>query len=370
MSATGGDRPPNEDHARFTSALERLLSAKDRSHVWSPYSVGSVLALLAEGAAGRTREELTALLAPVEGDPSAHLASLDAAVESADGLDLAVLNGLYVPDDLRPYPGFEKAVRARAGAEVERVDFRGASEEVRRSINGRVSEVTRGIIDELLAPGTVHPDVRMMLVNALRVKMVWRDPFEVGLTGQRRFHTPRGARKVPTMHRSGRMPYAERDGWRMVSLAGEYDLALDVFLGEGDTPPDHRTSRALYEALRPERVDLALPRFAVESDLSLLEPLADDSIGVRTLATDEADFSGIADARLKVDTIVHQSVLRVDERGAEGAAATAAVMLTAALPTKAKRFVVDRPFGFALRRGEAVLFTGRVVDPVDPGPAS
>ncbi|WP_211715951.1 serpin family protein [Nocardiopsis sp. MG754419] len=365
----GEDHPPQEDHARFAAVLERRLTEKDSSHLWSPYSVGSVLTLLAEGAGGRTRSELADLLA-TGGDLAGHRAALDAAVQASDGLDLAVLNGLYVPADLPVRADFADRVRSRAGAEVDLVDFRGDPEGVRRAINARVGEVTQGLIDQLLSPGTVHPDVRMMLVNALWVKMVWRDPFEVAQTRDRPFHAPTGTRAVPTMHRTGRMALADHGGWRMLSLPGEHGLTLDVFLGEEESP-DERTLRELYRARRHRQVELALPRFAIDSDIALLGPLADSAVPVRALATDDADFSGISEEPLKVDAIVHQSVLRVDERGAEGAAATAAVMtMAAAIPPKAERFTVDRPFHVALRRGPALLFTGYVTDPVDPGPAT
>ena len=52
-------------------------------------------------------------------------------------------------------------------------------------------------------------------------------------------------------------------------------------------------------------------------------------------------------------------------------AATAAVMvMSAVIPPKPKEFLVDQPFRFVLRRRGAILFTGRITDPVDPGPAS
>ncbi|WP_017588546.1 serpin family protein [Nocardiopsis ganjiahuensis] len=366
---------PHEEHLRFALALDPELVREGASHVWSPYSVGAVLGLLATGAGGATLRELVDLVAPVDADPRGHLAALNAAVEAADGLDLATLNGLYVPADLPLRPEFEERVAGQSSAEVDRVDFRGDAEGVRRKVNGRVSEVTQGLVPELLVPGTVHPDVRMLLVNALWVKMVWREPFEVSRTRDLAFHAPGGTRRVPTMRRTGQMTYAEHAGLRMVTLEGGHGLALDVIVpgssGTG-TPvlaPDEL--RGLYRARRREQVSLALPRFAVETDTSLLEPLAATPAHVRALATDQADFSGISAEPLKVDAIVHQAVLRVDEKGAEGAAATAAVMLmSAAVPPRPKEFVVDRPFRFVLRRRGAVLFTGRVTDPVDPGPAS
>ncbi|WP_028649325.1 serpin family protein [Nocardiopsis sp. CNT312] len=358
--------PVRRDHLEFAAALDRALARPRASHVWSPYSVGTVLCLLAAGSSGGTRDELESLLGA---DPHALLTSLDGAAGAQEGPELAAFNGLYIPDGLAVRPAFTELVRARPAAEVRGADVRGDPEGVRRRINAKAAEATRGLVPELLPPGSVGPDVRMLLANALWAKVVWACPFEVRATRARRFHAPGGDRTVPAMHREGDLTFARARGWRMVSLRGEHDLALDVLLAQGrDAVPDADTLEALYRARRRTPVRLALPRFAVRTGTGLLEPLA--RLGVRTLATDAARFDGISGEPLKVDALLHQAVMRVDEKGAEGAAATAAVMVrAAAAPTRPVDFTVDRPFSFALRRGGTLLFLGRVADPEDPGPA-
>lgn len=361
---------PRQDHLEFAAALDRVLVRPGASHVWSPHSVGTVLALLTAGAAHRTLAELEALL---RGDAKGLLDALDAAVAADDGLGLATLNGLYVPADLPVRPEFEARVRERPSAEVEGADFENDPEGVRARVNGKVADVTRGLIEELLPAGSISPDVRLLLVNALWVKVVWSDPFDADQTRDRPFHAPGGSRTVPTMHRHATLPHAAAEGWSMVGLEGDHGLTLDLLLPDepADTPPALSASAlaALYRSRAARPVDLALPRFAVETDTSLLEPLA--SLGVRHMATDEARFDGISEEPLRVDEILHQSVLKVDEKGAEGAAATAVMMLrAAAVPVRPVRFTVDRPFVFVLRRGESILFLGRIADPVDPGPAA
>lgn len=361
---------PRRDHLEFAAALDRALTRPGESHVWSPHSVGTVLALLAAGARERTLAELEGLLGP---DTGGQLEALDAAVDTGDGLDLATLNGLYVSADLEVAPGFEARVSERANAEVEHTDFRRDPEGARSRLNGKVAEVTHGLIPELLPSGSVHPDLRLLLVNALWVKVVWTDPFDPAQTRNRPFHSPSGKRKVPTMHRSARLPHARAHGWGMVTLEGRHGLSLDVLLPEERTaglpPVTAEALEGLYRARSAQQVELALPRFRVEGDTSLLDPLA--SLGVRRMATDSARFDGISPEPLKVDQILHQAVLGVDEKGAEGAAATATMMvMAAAVPPRPVRFTVDRPFVLVLRRGEAILFLGRVTDPVDPGPAS
>lgn len=360
---------PNTDHLAFASALDRVLTRPGESHVWSPHSVGTVLGLLASGAQGTTLDELVSLLGT---DPAAQLRALDTAVAPADGLDLATLNGLYLRQNQSIRPEFLERVRERPGAEVETADFEHDPEGVRTKTNAKVYDVTQGLVDELLPPGSVHPGTRLLLVNALWVKMLWTDPFEAANTRDRPFRTPRGKRKAATMHRTGRLPYAHTHGWSMVSLAGEHGLALDLLLPDEhqDTPAALTADAlaALYRARSSQQVALDLPRFSVSTDVSLLDSLA--RLGVRELATDDARFQGISEQPLKVEAILHQSVLRVNEKGAEGAAATAATMVMGAVsPPRPVHFRVDRPFVFVLRRGEAVLFLGRITDPDDPGPA-
>lgn len=361
--------PPSPEHLAFAASVDRAVGSPKTSHVWSPYSVASVLALLATGARERTLDQLVSLLGP---HPEEQLNVLDTATAPEEGLDLSALNGLYLREDLQVRPEFTERVRARVGAEIARVDFEGDPEGVRTAINRRVSDVTRGIVQELLSPGTVHPGVRLTLVNALWVKMLWADPFTPGQTRDIRFHAPGGTHKVPTMHKVADLPYARTQGWGMVSLEGEYGLTMDVLLPEETTPtpptPTAEALTSLYRERASSPMSLALPRFSVETDTGLLPLLA--SLGVRDLSTDEARFGGISDTPLKVDALLHQSVLRVNEKGAEGAAATAAVMvMSSVVRPKPVRFVVDRPFVFVLRRHGTILFLGRVTDPIDPGPA-
>jgi serpin B len=83
--------------------------------------------------------------------------------------------------------------------------------------------------------------------------------------------------------------------------------------------------------------------------------------------TDAADFSPLTeDPRLVVDEVVHQAVLRVDEQGLEGAAATAVTMrLTSMVIDEPIVVEVNRPFLLLVRHAETgvVYFFTRVVEP-------
>ena len=72
----------------------------------------------------------------------------------------------------------------------------------------------------------------------------------------------------------------------------------------------------------------------------------------------------------KIDDVIHEAFVAVDEEGTEAAAATAVVMVETEsekmdAPEKPKLFRADHPFLFLIRHNPTgeILFMGRVVDP-------
>ncbi|GLU49024.1 serpin family protein [Nocardiopsis ansamitocini] len=361
--------PLRPDHVAFALGLNAVLSddTTDTGAMWSPYSVACALGLVASGAAGATREELTGLLGP---DIDAVLAGLDEAVEG--GPELASRTALWLRGDIPVHEDFEARVRARPDSDVRVADFRGDPEGVRARINDDVATTTRGMITDLLTSGSINPGTISVLVNALWVKMRWLTPFTTDSTVDHPFRAPSGTRETATMSRTGQLPYAVSGGWRMVTLAGHDELFMDVLLPPEDDPGavlDEKTLGALYQGTDVVDVRLMLPRFDITHHQELTEPLV--AAGVHTVFGDGADLSGLSPVPLKVDQVIHQAKLRVDEKGAEGAAATAVVMMRASItpPPPPVPFVVDRPFRIILRRRGAILFLGEVTEPEDPGPA-
>jgi serpin B len=79
-----------------------------------------------------------------------------------------------------------------------------------------------------------------------------------------------------------------------------------------------------------------------------------------------ADFSGMTGGRdLFIGAVLHKAFVAVDEAGTEAAAATAVVMMEAAIAGEPLVVTVDRPFLFLIRDLEtgSILFAGRVLDP-------
>jgi serpin B len=68
---------------------------------------------------------------------------------------------------------------------------------------------------------------------------------------------------------------------------------------------------------------------------------------------------------LYVDKVVHQAVIKVNEKGTEAAAATAVIAKVLSQPLYQEEVIIDKPFTFIIRDGESkiILFIGHVINP-------
>lgn len=361
-----------DSHLRFALAVHTALGVGGENSCFSPYSVASALTLAARAASGATRDELVALL----GDPGEQTVLLREAaqlVEEGRGgeqPELTVANTLWADDRLPLEDSFKAELAEWPGAAVASAPFEKAPEDARALINEDVGRTTHGLIPRLLPPGSIDADVAAVLVNALYLKAAWRLPFREANTSDAPFHAPSGTRDVPTMWLGESVGYVHTGGWQVVQLIAAGGLQAVVLLPDGELADaeaalDQAKLTSLLGAVRSKRVELSLPKISLDVPSSLTAVLR--GLGVRTMFTDEADLSGLSpDPRLTVSEVLHQAVLRVDEQGFEGAAATALTMrLTSMVVDDPVAVAVDRPFLLLVRHAGtgALHFFARVVEP-------
>ena len=360
-----------ESHLEFSLALHRTIGGSERNSCFSPYSVASALSLAAKAARGATADELAALL----GNVGQHTDLLKSAAKLApethrEEPQLDVANTLWAWDELPLEDGFLADLASWPGAKVASAPFTTDPEAARGLINADVDQTTHGLIPELLPPGSIYPDTVATLVNALYLKAAWIHRFTEGATAPADFHTPSGTRQVPTMHLNERVGYRAAQGWQVVQLPAAGGVQAIILLPDGDLASaenalDASTLGGLLTGTRGQSVRLALPKLS----LDVASPLKDvlKTLGVRTMFSHQADLSGLSrDSRLYVSDVLHQAVLRLDEEGFEGAAATALTMrLTSMAIDEPVTVTVDRPFLLLIRHAAsgAVYFLARVVEP-------
>ncbi len=387
--------------------LYRQLSAKNSSGnlVLSPYSVESALALAYAGAGGVTRTEMAhALRFPADTAPvQSAFAGLRTQLEElaartvaaagpprddgtrADAIEWHAADRLFGQRGYAFRDDFLALMKNGFAAPFDALDFRTKADDARASINGLVEEQTHQKIRDLIPPGALKSDTRLVLVNALYLKAPWREPFKKKLTRSRPFHlSPGETRDVPTMQRSDFLGYAREDGFVVVSLdyVGSELQFLIVLPDAGAsvdavvaklTPAHFARWAELGKKIRPTDLALWLPKFRLTSPTLALGP-ALRGLGVKS-AFDEprgsADFDGIAPRQpndyLALSEVFHKTFIELDEEGTEAAAATGGIMLAtfSVAATPPLEIHVDRPFLFAIqhRASGACLFLGRIADP-------
>jgi serine protease inhibitor len=365
--------------------LRRTRTADSGNVLVSPVSVSAALAMTANGANGRTRSEMERVLgidALGRDGSNAAYANLLRALNAQHEATLTVADSLWADSSLAANEDFLARDRDFFGAQLTRIPFADKAR-MAATVNEWVSTRTHGKIPDLLDPSTVDPATVMELVDAVYFKGVWADPFHAQLTqprafGLRGYSPPADARTavfksvmVPTMQRTGEMPYLETPQFQAVELPYKGKLSMYVFL------PAEGSSLAAFEAsLTPqawsdwmsrfsaEEGTLELPKFTLRAKSELSKPLS--AMGMPTAFDPKADFTGIAKEGLRISRIDHSVYVSVDETGTEAAAATAVGMMgMSAAPSRPFEMSVDRPFFFAIvdKPSGAPLFFGSVTDP-------
>lgn len=331
------------DQADFALKLHRVAVPDPSSNAcWSPFSVASALALAREAARGETRAELDGLLAGFD------------ASDALDVPELAVANTLWADDDLTIAPDFSLA------GSVRRTAFSDPAT-VRKLVNTDVAETTRGLIPELLTDPP-PADAAAIIVNALYLKVGWLNPFADA--EPKPFHAPGGDVDVPTMTVTEKFRYARHEGWQTIVLPADSGVETLVLLP--DESLEQPLPPSVLTASTSTRLELSLPTVDVRARFALKNTLR--QLGVERMFARDADFSGLSpDERMFVDDVVHEAVLRLDEQGLEGAAATAVTFRTVSFEIPADPVVVqvDRPFLLAVRhaRSGAIYFLAQVARP-------
>lgn len=359
----------------------------DENRLISPYSIQIALAMTRVGARGETLEEMDAVLRTGMTDNyDEALNALDRAVTSRAGelpqeafdegepdvIELGTANALWGQTGFPFEQPFLDTLAQAYGAGMNLVDYVNATEAARELINGWVSDQTSERIPELIQQGVLSVDTRLVLSNAVYLKVPWLAPFDPDDTNQEVFHLlDGGVVDVDMMHRSVRTGFAGTADYEAVSLtyAGRQLSMLLIVPREGRFEAVTATLTAeeiggIIRSLTDSRVSLAMPRFEYRTPVNLSSIL--EGLGMPTAFNkDKADFGGITSvADLYISDVVHEAFISVDEAGTEAAASTAVVITTTSAPQPAT-LTIDRPFLFLIRDNEtgAALFLGSVVDP-------
>lgn len=385
--ASGDLQKLAQGNTSFALDMYHAISAGNESDnvFFSPYSVSIALAMTYAGAAGSTATQMAgaldfqlpaAQLHPAFDDLDLQLASR-AHGQSGDGAQpfkLNVVDSLWGDKTFTFQKPFLDTLARYYGSGLRTVDFENAPDASRQTINGWVSDQTDALIPTLLPAGTITPDTRFVLVNAIYFNAGWESPFEAQQTHAGTFTHLDGSTAQPQMMSQGDFDtlYAKGDGWTAVDLpyAGGQTSMVVILPDTGkfasvESALDGTQIDSVFASLKPALVQLTLPKFTIQgSTISLKDELS--KLGMTdAFDPNRANFSALAAEPIYIDDVLHQAFVSVDENGTKAAAATGVIGVGSAAPGNQVTFDANRPFLFAIRDipTNSVLFVGRVLDP-------
>lgn len=377
----------------FAIDLYKKVVEPDDNLFFSPASISLAVGFAYRGARGETASELREVM-HFPGEPVEYLRAAGALDDGMDlsgsGRELRSANAFWVRRNIPLRPDYEADMAEHASAALYRTDFDSDPEKARKDINGWVADRTNDRIDELLVKGIITPATAAVLVNAIYWKGDWEIPFGADATTVAPFFKLRGTEvRAELMHQRARFQVLERGGVKMIDLPYSGGEVSMVVLLPQDSDGLPRVERNLsvrklagwlddLDKAEPRETALTLPKMTLDWGVDLAEIMP--AMGASTPFSRSADFSGMAqlpvpggdprECGLKIDHVIHQANIDVDEMGSEAAAATAVVMgiiVTGSRPPPPPPFVfrADHPFLFLLRdkRTGLILFAGRFVDP-------
>ncbi|XP_063232700.1 ovalbumin-related protein X-like [Bacillus rossius redtenbacheri] len=363
----------NNFTVRFAQYLKK--ASPDKNMVFSSVSASTVLAGLAEGAAGNTRAQLLSALGLADDDDlirsgyRSMIASYDASTKANVTLNMA--DAFFVATGFTPKASFVSMMRSDFQSLVQTVDF-SASPEAR--INSWVSEHTSGKIQKLYETGDLSPSTYLVLANAVYFKGVWKTSFRKSFTSQQPFHLSSGKTVTVDMMTTTStfvvysdsslgaqvldIPYSGGELKMVIVLPNAVDGLEKTIQNLKDVPTPGSSASAL-------KYNIFIPKFKITSSIMVDEMI--QSFGVTDAFSGSADFSRISDESINLSSVKQKAFLEVNEEGTEAAAVTGAAVNGPGPvnPDETPSFTVDHPFLYFIVHvpTETAVFSGFVVDP-------
>ena len=370
----------------FAFDLYAQLRKENGNLFFSPASISTALAMTSAGAAGQTEKEMAHVLhldrdssrLPLQRIHEAY-GKLNMLLNSGGnqgGYILRMANRLWAQQSYEFLPAFLKITRDDYRAELAKLDF-GQTEKARQQINHWIEQQTNKKIANLIAPGVLAKDTRLVLTNAIYFLGGWQNEFAKEMTREQQFFiTPTQTVTVPLMTQTGRFRYGESDDFQILELPYRgHEVSMVVWLpkkaaglaGVEGTLTAESADRSIH-SLRSRKVQVFLPKFKVTSEFSLKKVLS--ALGMATAFTETADFSRMTSSEsLMISEVIHKARGRCGREGHRGRRRHGhhfcPHICGSPQPEEPAVFRADHPFVFLLRdnRSGAILFLGRVSNP-------
>ena len=293
----------SKNNAFAVKLFER--TAKMQSTVISPVSVSYLMAMLANGANGQTKVDIMKALQLSENDLNDMNALYQMMIQRCGSLDkettLRIANYFAMNKDIELKDAYANNMKAIYNAGIESLDF--TSPKATAHINNWCKKNTNGMIPSII--NDVDANATAYIMNAIFFNGTWADKFNKSNTKNENFKGyTRDITMVPMMHKSDKLLYWANDMYAAVRIPyGNGSYTMTVMLpNEGKSIDEMLKSmeNADFTAWRQDAeqciVDLKLPRFTTEADVTLNNIISE--LGAANIFSSKADFKNITNTNM------------------------------------------------------------------------
>ncbi|XP_039110482.1 serpin A12 [Hyaena hyaena] len=360
-------------NTEFGFKLYRKLASNspNKNIFFSPFSISSAFSMLSLGAQDSTLDEIK------EGFNFRDMPEKDLHEgfhylihrinQEGQDLKLQLTNTLFIDKKLQPQKKFMTNVKNEYNADTIPTNFQNL-EDTRKQINDYVSQKTRGKINNLIK--NIDPGTAMLLTNCIFFRARWQHEFDPKATKEGDFILDGNKSvKVPMMFRGGMYETCYDEQLSCTVLEMSYQGTLTATFVLPDKGKMENVEKALntdtlvrWKKLMTQRVvDISLPRFSITGTYDLKRTLS--YLGITKIFEEHGDLTRISPYQsLKVGEAVHKAVLKMDERGTEGAAGSGAQTLPMEKPFS---IIINRPFLVIIKDNilPTIIFIGKITNP-------
>ena len=348
----------NPDASDFAVRLFKESAKTGENTLISPLSLMCALAMTANGADGKTLEQMEAALGMSKSQLNSYLYTYVNSLPQGDKYKLNIANSIWFTEDQRfeVNPDFLQVNADYYGADVYKAPF---DSQTLRDINNWVKKETDGMIPKVLRD--IPPEAVMYLVNALAFEAEWSEIYEDHQVRDGKFTKEDGTvQNVEMMYASegkylndglaqGFIKYYSGRKYAFAALLPNEGVSISDYISS----LDGRALNSLLESAENRRVKTAIPKFETEYEAQMSDTLI--ALGMTdAFDIDVADFKNLGTSKegnIFINRVIHKTYIKVGERGTKAGAVTVVEMndtASADSPDEIKVVYLDRPFLYML----------------------
>lgn len=350
----------------------------------SPYTIWTLMAIVAEGADGNTLKQLQNTLTLPESMADFRYNYKQLALNllnNQNGVQLDITNAIFVTNQYPLNDTFKQITRDSYNVDINTVDF-SDSDRTLNIINRYIADATQQRITRLVNPDDIE-QAEVFMTSVLFFKGKWRFPFNKTATKTEKFYADDGTTPIGTvemMYHSApfpysaltelksfvaELPYGDGDKYGMFVIVPSKNEKLNNVLDKLSKMDFGVIIDRLAQAAKEyedEEIDIYLPKFTVISEYTLNVVL--NQMGITDVFNaNKAQIKGITPhSDLYLSRMLQKATIEVDE---EGTVASSAAGGSFAYKTMKPKLMANKPFAFFIvdKLTRSIIFEGKISNP-------